>query len=182
MKKAIRILTAVGAAFALALVLVGCGNSKSQSNGSNDSSKASMQNTNTNNTDAKTALTSGGKLWYMAGSLNAKSKSGFDAYYFKGNKVTIYGVDKIYKSFDAAKKANALDKQGTLTYSFKNKSKTRPVISMKGQLSGLDMEQTISVKKPVSGTNKASGLKVSGYKVVRDLDYDKTNQVLVAVQ
>lgn len=180
MKKAIRILTAVSAAFALALVLVGCGNSKSQSNGSNDSSKASMQNTN--NTDAKTALTKGNKLWYMAGSLNAKSKSGFDAYYFKGNKVTIYGVDKIYKSLDAAKKADALDKQGTLTYKLKNTSKTKPVISMKGQLSGLDMDQTISVGKPISGTNTASGLKVAGYKVVRDLDYDKTNQVLVAVQ
>ena len=77
---------------------------------------------------------------------------------------------------------DALDKQGTLTYKLKNTSKTKPVISMKGQLSGLDMDQTISVGKPISGTNNASGLMVAGYKVVRDLDYDKTNQVLVAVQ
>lgn len=182
MKKVVHILTAVSAAFALALVLVGCGNSKSQSNGSNDSSKASMQNTNTNEKDAKATITKSGKLWYMAGGINAKSKSGFDAYSFKGNKVTIYSVDKIYKSYGAAKNANALNKQGTLTYSFKNSSKTNPVISMKGKLSGLDMSQTISVKKQISGTNKNSGLKVSGYKVVRDLDYDKTNQVFVAVQ
>ena len=177
MKRVIRLLTAVSAVFALALVLVGCGNSASKSN---DSSKASMQNTN--NSDAKTDITQGGKLWYMAGSLNAKSKSGFDAYYFKGNKVTIYGVDKIYKSYDAAKKAKALDKQGTLKYSFKNNSKTKPVISMKGQLSGLDMSQTVSVGNSTSGTNKATGHQVSGYKVVRDLDYDKTHQVFVAVK
>ncbi len=77
------------------------------------------------------------------------------------------------------KKANDLDKQGTLKYSFKNDSKDQPVIYMKGKLSDIPMDQTVSVKDKVSGTYKAANLKVSGYQVVRNLDDDPAKQVLV---
>lgn len=166
---------AVMAAASVALILSGCGKQADK-----QSNKASMQNPVASKS-AKSALLNHNNLWYMNGSINHKSKSGIDAYRFdKRNKtVTIYSVDKIYRSYAAAKKANALDAQGTLKYSFKNNSNTRPVINMKGKLSDIPMEQTVSVNGKVSGNNKESHLSVSGYKVVRDLDDDPVKQILV---
>lgn len=162
------------------LFLAGCGNSSKKSSSNNDSSKASMQNP-VKHQSAKEALVSNDNLWYMNGSINYKSKSGIDAYKFdkKNNTVTIYSVNKMYKTYSQAKKANDLDKQGTLKYSFKNDSKDQPVIYMKGKLSDIPMDQTVSVKDKVSGTYKAANLKVSGYQVVRNLDDDPAKQVLV---
>ncbi|MGP3641496.1 hypothetical protein [Lentilactobacillus hilgardii] len=162
----------------LGLVLAGCGKSSNKS--SNPTSKTSMQNPTKDKT-AKEALTSNDNLWYMNGSINYKSKTGIDAYKFDKahNTVTIYSVGKMYKTYDDAKKANDLDKQGTLKYSFKNDSAENPVIYMKGKLSDIPMDQTVSVKGKVSGKYHASDLKVSGFKVVRNLDNDDAKQVLV---
>jgi hypothetical protein len=163
----------------LSLFLVGCGQSAKKGTATN-SSKASMQNP-TKNKSAKEALVASNNLWYMNGTINYKSQSGIDAYKFnqRNHTVTIYSVNKIYKSYSAAKKANDLNKQGTLKYSFKNNSNDRPVIYMKGKLSDIPMDQTVSVKNQVSGTYKAANLKVSGYQVVRNLDDDPAKQVLV---
>ncbi|MCH4163860.1 MAG: hypothetical protein LKF37_03655 [Lentilactobacillus diolivorans] len=160
------------------LILAGCGNSSKKS--SNPSSKTSMQNP-TADKSAKEALTSNNNLWYMNGTINYKSKTGIDAYKFnkENNTVTIYSVDKMYKTYNDAKKANDLNKQGTLTYSFKNTSSDNPVLYMKGKLSDIPMDQTVSVKDKVAGKNHEANLKVAGYKVVRDLDNDPAKQVLV---
>lgn len=165
---------------AFALILAGCQKSNNSSSNNNDSSKVSMQNPTAGKT-VKEALTSGNNLWYMNGKINYNSKSGIDAYHFnkKNNTVTIYSVSKIYKSFNQAKRANDLNKQGTLKYSFTNNSSSNPVIHMKGKLSGIPMEQTVSFKSKVTGKYKKANLHVAGYKVVRDLDEDQTNQVLV---
>lgn len=162
----------------LGLILAGCG--KSSSKNANPSSKTSMQNPTKGKT-AKEALISNDNLWYMNGSINYKSKTGIDAYRFNRHNqtVTIYSVSKIYKTYKDAKKANDLDKQGTLKYSFKNKSANNPVIYMKGKLSDIPMDQTVSVRSKVSGKYHAANLKVSGFKVVRNLDNDDAKQVLV---
>ncbi|WP_283679900.1 hypothetical protein [Lentilactobacillus sp. Marseille-Q4993] len=155
-----------------ALVLTGCSK--------NDSNKTSMKNPIAGKT-AKEALTSHNNLWYMNGKINYHSESGIDAYHFNKSKqtVTIYSVSKIYKTFSQAKKAKDLNKQGTLKYTFKNSSANNPVIYMKGKLAGIPMDQTVSVKSKVSGTYKKDHINVAGFRVVRDLDADKTHQVLV---
>lgn len=163
-----------------ALVLAGCSSSSNKGTSKNDSSKASMQNA-VQHKSAKEVLTSNKNLWYMNGSINYKSKSGIDAYRFnrKNHTVTIYSVNKMYKTYDQAKKANDLDKQGTLKYAFKNNSDNNPVIYMKGKLSDIPMHQTVSVKDTVSGKNHDTNLSVTGYKVVRNLDDDPATQVWV---
>lgn len=179
MKKRRSLAAILAVVTSFALILAGCSSSSNKSS-NNDSSKASMQN-QVQNKSAKEVLTSNDNLWYMNGSINYKSKSGIDAYKFnsKNHTVTIYSVNKIYKTYSEAKKANDLDKQGTLKYTFKNDSADKPVIYMKGKLSDIPMHQTVSVKNTVSGKNHQSKLKVSGYKVVRNLDNDPAPQVWV---
>lgn len=162
----------------LGLVLAGCG--KSSQKGANPSSKTSMQNATKGKT-AKQALVSNDNLWYMNGAINAKSKTGIDAYKFdkRNHTVTIYSVSKMYKTYKDAKKANDLAKQGTLKYTFKNDSATNPIIYMKGKLSDIPMDQTVTVKSKVTGKYHAGNLKVAGFKVVRNLDNDDATQVLV---
>ncbi|WP_268912162.1 hypothetical protein [Lentilactobacillus sp. SPB1-3] len=179
-RKPLGLLFAVFTAFVL--ILAGCQKNNSSAT-NNDDSKASMQNPTEKQT-AKQALNSVDNLWYMNGKINYNSKSGIDAYHFnsKNNTVTIYSVSKVYKNMEQAKKANDLNKQGTLKYTFSNKSADNPVIHMKGKLAGIPMEQTVSVHSKVSGKYNKTNVKVTGYKVVRDLDEDKTSQVLVTPQ
>lgn len=176
-RRSLAAILAVVASFAL--ILAGCSNSSNKSS-TNQSNKASMQN-ETQDKSAKQLLTSNDNLWYMNGSINYKSKSGIDAYKFnsKNHTVTIYSVNKMYKTYSEAKQANDLDKQGTLKYTFKNDSANKPVIYMKGKLSDIPMHQTISVKNAVRGKNHQSHLTVTGYKVVRNLDDDPAPQVWV---
>lgn len=180
MKKNRSLATILALVATLSLFLAGCGNASKKGSADNDSSKASMQNP-VKDKPAKEALVSNDNLWYMNGSINYKSKSSIDAYKFdkQANTVTIYSVNKMYKTYNEAKKANDLNKQGTLTYSFKNDSDSQPVIYMKGKLSDIPMDQTVSVKSEVAGTYKAANLKVTGYQVVRNLDDDPAKQVLV---
>lgn len=164
----------------LGFVLAGCGTSSNKGS-SNQSSKTSMQNNPVAHKSAKTALTASDNLWYMNGAINDKSKTGIDAYRFdkKHHTVTIYSVSKMYKTYQAAKKANDLNKQGTLKYTFKNQSANKPIIYMKGKLSDIPMDQTVTVKSKVNGKNHTSNLSVTGFKVVRNLDDDNAAQVLV---
>ncbi len=163
----------------LGLLLAGCGQSANKGS-ANPSSKTSMQNT-AQHKSAKDALLSTDNLWYMNGTINYKSKSGIDAYKFNkaNHTVTIYSVNKIYKTYHDAKKANDLNKQGTLKYTFKNNSADNPVLYMKGKLSDIPMSQTVSVRGKVTGKNTQSNLHVFGYHVVRNLDDDAAKQVLV---
>ncbi|WP_252899041.1 hypothetical protein [Secundilactobacillus odoratitofui] len=88
-------------------------------------------------------------------------------------------MNKFYKTYSAAKKANALNKEGTVKYTFTKNSKNQTVIKLSGKLSGIDMTQTVTVKNTTKGTNKATKLHMSGYQAVRDVDMDKTNAVFV---
>ncbi len=101
--RSLAVILAVVASFAL--ILAGCSSSSNKSS-NNDSSKASMQN-QVQNKSAKEVLTSNDNLWYMNGSINYKSKSGIDAYKFnsKNHTVTIYSVNKMYKTYSEAKKS-----------------------------------------------------------------------------
>ena len=165
----------------LALGLAACGNQSKSSN--NDNQKSSFKNapTSTSASDVKDTVQNSNILWYSAGSVNAKSKSGYEAFVFdKSTKhVTFYNVSKFYKSLSAAKSANALNKVGTVRYTFKTNSKNQTVIRFSGKLSDIPMTQTMTFTGTTKGTNKANKIDLSGYKVVRDVDYDKTNAVFV---
>lgn len=160
----------------MALGLAGCSNSSKS--GSNQ--QASFKNQTTKKTDVKSTLTGSKQLWYVAGNVNAKSNSGIEAYRFNGNKATVYNVDKLYKSYSAAKKADALNKVGTLKATFTTKG-DQTVVHFKGKLSGIPMTQKFTVKKTLTGTNKSTKLKVAGYHINRDVDEDVTKAVLVKV-
>lgn len=160
----------------MALGLAGCSNSSKS--GSNQ--QASFKNQTTKKTDVKSTLTGSKQLWYVAGNVNAKSNSGIEAYRFNGNKATVYNVDKLYKSYSAAKKADALNKVGTLKATFTTKG-DQTVVHFKGKLSGIPMTQKFTVKKTLTGTNKSTKLKVAGYHINRDVDEDVTHAVLVKV-
>ncbi|MDT7013426.1 hypothetical protein [Levilactobacillus namurensis] len=176
MKKT-RVLTALLSLVAvMAIGLAGCSNSGQ--NGSNQ--QASFKNQTTKKADVKSTLTKSKQLWYVAGNVNAKSNSGLEAYRFNGNKVTVYNVDKLYKSYNAAKKADALNKAGTLTATFKTKGK-QTLIKFKGKLSDIPMTQKFTVKKTLTGTNKSTKLKVAGYHISRNVDEDVTKAVLMKV-
>ncbi|GEO74286.1 hypothetical protein FD30_GL001189 [Levilactobacillus namurensis DSM 19117] len=176
MKKT-RVLTALLSLVAvMAIGLAGCSNSSQ--NGSNQ--QASFKNQTTKKADVKSTLTKSKQLWYVAGNVNAKSNSGLEAYRFNGNKVTVYNVDKLYKSYNAAKKADALSKAGTLTATFKTKGK-QTLIKFKGKLSDIPMAQKFTVKKTLTGTNKSTKLKVAGYHISRNVDEDVTKAVLMKV-
>ena len=168
--------TLMGAVAILTIGLAGC-SSNSQS-GSNQ--QASFKNQTTKKADVTSTLTGSKQLWYVAGKVNAKSNSGIEAYRFNGHKATVYNVDKFYKSFKAAKKADALNKVGTLKATFKTKG-DQTVVHFKGKLSDIPMTQTFTVKKTLTGTNKKTKLKVAGYHIARDVDEDVTQAVLVKV-
>lgn len=177
MKKSRIFATAMSLVALLAIGLAGCTNS-SQS-GSNQ--QASFKNQSTKKADVKTTLTKSKQLWYVAGNINAKSNSGMEAYRFNSNgQATVYNVNKIYKSYAAAKKAKALNKAGTLKTTFTTKG-DQTVVNFKGKLSGIPMTQKFTVKKTLTGTNKSTKLKVAGYHINRDVDEDVTHAVLVKV-
>lgn len=164
----------------LALVLAACGN---QSQGNKQHEQASFKNepTSTKPSDVQKTIEDSNALWYAAGGVNKKSESGMEAFYFNKNtnRVTIYNVTKYYQSYSAAKSANALNKEGTVRYTFKTDANNQTVIKFAGKLSDIPMTQTMTFKDTTTGTNNATKIGLSGYKVVRDVDYDKTNAVFV---
>ncbi|WP_125574393.1 hypothetical protein [Levilactobacillus huananensis] len=165
----------------LAILTIGLAGCSSKSSDSGNTQQASFKNKTTKKADVKSTLTQSKQLWYVTGSVNAKSNSGLEAYKFnKDGKVTVYNVNKFYKTFSAAKKANALNKEGTLTTTFKTKGK-QTEISFKGKLSDIPMTQKFTVKTTLTGKNKATHLKVAGYHIARDVDEDVTKAVLVKV-
>ncbi|HBF74109.1 MAG TPA: hypothetical protein DDW71_02470, partial [Lactobacillus sp.] len=106
----------------LAIFLTACGSQSA----SKSHEQASFKNepATTKHTDVKSTVLSGDGFWYLAGKINHKSNSGVEAVAFdkKTGKATMYNVDKFYKSYSAAKKAKALNKEGTVKYTFtKNK-------------------------------------------------------------
>lgn len=176
MKKTRVLAAAMSLVAIMAIGLAGCSNSSKS--GSNQ--QASFKNQTTKKADVKSTLTGSKQLWYVAGNVNAKSNSGLEAYRFDGNKATVYNVDKLYKSYNAAKKADALNKVGTLTATFETKGQ-QTVVHFKGKLSGISMTQKFTVKKTLTGTNKSTKLKVAGYHIDRDVDDDVTQAVLLKV-
>lgn len=164
----------------LAIFLTACG-SKSSSHKTNESASFKNEPTTTKHSDVKSAVLSGDGFWYLAGKINHKSNSGIEAIAFDKNssKATMYNVDKFYKTFNAAKKAKALNKEGTVRYTFTTNKDNQTVIKLSGKLSGIDMTQTVTVKDSTKGTNKSTNLHLSGYHAVRDVDMDKTNVVFV---
>jgi len=176
MKKSRLFATVFSLVALMAIGLAGCSNSSKS--GSNQ--QASFKNQTTKKSDVKTTLTGSKTLWYVAGSVNSKSNSGIEAYRFDGNKATVYNVNKLYKSYNAAKKADALNKVGTLNATFKTKG-DQTIVNFKGKLSGIPMTQKFTVKKTLTGTNKATKLKVAGYHIDRDVDADVTHAVLVKI-
>ncbi|WP_367295841.1 hypothetical protein [Levilactobacillus yonginensis] len=178
MKKSRIFTAAIGLLAVFAIGLAGCSNNSSKS-GNNQ--QASFKNKTTKKADVKSTLTGSTKLWYVTGAVNAKSNSGLEAYRFnKNGKVTVYNVNKLYKSYSAAKKANALNKEGTLNTTFKTKGDDT-VINFKGKLSDIPMTQKFTVKDTLTGKNKESKLKVAGYHISRDVDQDVTKAVMVKV-
>lgn len=178
MKKSRMIAAAVSLLAVFAIGLAGCSSSNSKS-GSNQ--QASFKNKTTKKADVKSTLTNSKQLWYVNGSINAKSNSGLEAYRFDSKgKATVYNINKYYKSFSAAKKDNALNKIGTLNTTFVTKG-DNTVIKFKGKLSDIPMTQKFTVKKTVTGKNDASKLKVAGYHIARDVDDDVTQAILVKV-
>lgn len=177
MKKSRIFATVLSLVAVMAIGLAGC--SQKAKSGSNQ--QASFANKTTKKSDVKTTLTSSKQLWYVAGSVNAKSNSGLEAYIFDSNgKATVYNVDKYYKSLSAAKKAGALNKSGVLNTTFTTKG-DNTVIKFKGKLSDIPMTQKFTVKKTLTATNKASKLKVAGYHIARDVDNDVTQATMVKV-
>lgn len=178
MKKSRMIAAAMSLLAVFAIGLAGCSSSSSKS-GSNQ--QASFNNKTTKKSDVKSTLTSSTQLWYVNGSINAKSNSGLEAYRFDSNgKATVYNVNKFYDSYSAAKKDNGLSKIGTLNTTFTTKG-DQTVISFKGKLSDIPMTQKFTVKNTLTGKNNASKLKVAGYHISRDVDNDVTKAVLVKV-
>ncbi|KRK99673.1 hypothetical protein FD04_GL002449 [Secundilactobacillus odoratitofui DSM 19909 = JCM 15043] len=163
----------------LAIFLTACGSKSSTK--SNEQASFKNEPTTTKHADVKSSVLSGDGFWYLAGKINHKSNSGIEAIAFNKNtgKATMYNVNKFYKTYSAAKKANALNKEGTVKYTFTKNSKNQTVIKLSGKLSGIDMTQTVTVKNTTKGTNKATKLHMSGYQAVRDVDMDKTNAVFV---
>lgn len=163
-----------------AIFLTACGN-QSASNKSHEQASFKNEPATTKHTDVKSTVLSGDGFWYLAGKINHKSNSGVEALAFdkKTGKATLYNVDKFYKSYSAAKKAKALNKEGTVKYTFTKNKQNQTVIKLAGKLSGIDMTQTVTVKDTTKGTNKATKLHLSGYHAVRDVDMDKTNIVFV---
>lgn len=177
MKKSRIFAAALSLVAIMAVGLAGC--SSSSQSGSNQ--QASFKNKTTKKSDVKSTLTSSKQLWYVTGSVNAKSNSGLEAYRFNSNgKATVYNVNKIYKSYSAAQKDNALSKVGTLNTTFKTKG-DNTVIKFKGKLSDIPMTQKFTVKQTLTGKNNAAKLKVAGYHINRDVDNDVTKAVLVKV-
>ncbi|WP_407888411.1 hypothetical protein [Levilactobacillus sp. N40-8-2] len=165
----------------LAILTIGLAGCSSKSSKSGSTQQASFKNKTTKKADVKSTLTNSTKLWYVTGAVNAKSNSGMEAYRFnKDGKVTVYNVNKFYKTYAAAKKANALNKSGELNTTFKTKG-DNTVINFKGKLSDIPMTQKFTVKKTLTGTNKATKLKVAGYHISRDIDNDVTQAVMVKV-
>lgn len=164
----------------LAIFLTACG-SKSSNNKSNQQASFKNEPATNKHTDVKSTVLSGDGFWYLAGKINHKSNSGIEAVAFDKHtgKATMYNVDKFYKSYSAAKKANALNKEGTVKYTFTKDKKNQTLIKLSGKLSGVDMTQTVTVKDTTKGTNKTTKLHLSGYHAVRDVDMDKTNIVFV---
>ena len=136
----------------LAIFLTACG-SKSSSNKPSSNEQASFKNEpkTTKHADVKSTVLSGDGFWYLAGKINHKSNSGIEAVAFdkKTGKATMYNVDKFYKSYSAAKKAKALNKEGTVKYTFTQNKKDQTLIKLSGKLSGIDMTQTVTVKDAV---------------------------------
>ncbi|MGY5339191.1 hypothetical protein [Levilactobacillus spicheri] len=176
MKKSRVLATVFSLIAVMAIGLAGCSNSSKS--GSNQ--QASFKNQTTKKADVKSTLTGTKQLWYVAGNVNAKSNSGLEAYRFDGNRATVYNIDKLYKSYSAAKKADALHKAGTLKATFTTKG-SQTIVHFKGKLSGIPMTQTFTVKKTLTGTNKSTKLKVAGYHINRDVDDDVTHAVLMKV-
>ncbi|KRM58467.1 hypothetical protein [Secundilactobacillus malefermentans] len=180
MKKSRTMAIFISLAAVLVVVLSACGKSSNQSN-----QQASFRNEvkSTKATSVQSQISNNSDLWYLSGGINSKSNSGFEAYKFDkdSKKVTIYNVSKYYKTYSAAQKANALSKEGTLSYSFGKNSKSQTVIKFKGKLSDIPMTQTFTVKDTTTGKNKSTRLHVTGYKIVRDIDEDKTNNVFVKI-
>lgn len=164
----------------LAIFLTACGN-QSSSKKTDESASFKNEPTTTKHTDVKSSVLSGDGFWYLAGKINHKSNSGVEAIAFdkSSDKATMYNVNKFYKSYAAAKNAKALNKEGTVKYTFTKNNKNQTVIKLAGKLSGIQMTQTVTVKDTTKGTNKATKLHMSGYKAVRDVDMDKTNAVFV---
>src|SRR5699024_7923591 len=106
----------------LAILTIGLAGCSSKSSKSGSTQQASFKNKTTKKADVKSTLTNSKKLWYVTSSVNAKSNSGMEAYRFnKNGKVTVYNVNKFYKTYAAAKKADALNKSGVLNTTFKTK-------------------------------------------------------------
>lgn len=164
----------------LAIFLTACG-SKSSNNKSNEQASFKNEPATTKHTDVKSTVLSGDGFWYLAGNINHKSNSGIEAIAFDkdSGKATMYNVDKFYKSYSAAKNAKALNKEGTVKYTFTTNKQNQTLIKLSGKLSGIDMTQSITVKDTTKGTNKSTKLHLSGYHAVRDVDMDKTNVVFV---
>ncbi|MFC6275228.1 hypothetical protein ACFQET_06820 [Levilactobacillus tangyuanensis] len=179
MKKSRIFAAALSLVAVMAVGLAGCSNSNSSKSGSNQ--QASFKNKTTKKADVKSTLTSSKQLWYVTGSVNAKSNSGLEAYSFdKQGNATVYNVNKIYKSYAAADKAKALNKEGTLKATFKTKGDDT-IVNFKGKLSDIPMTQKFTVKDTLTGKNKATHLKVAGYHIARDVDNDVTKAVMIKV-
>ncbi|MFC6255242.1 hypothetical protein ACFP1H_11685 [Secundilactobacillus hailunensis] len=165
----------------LAIFLTACGSSTANKSNSHEQASFKNEPTTTKHADVKSSILSGDGFWYLAGKINHKSNSGIEAIAFdkKTGKATMYNVDKFYKSYSAAKRAKALNKEGTVKYTFTKDKKDQTMIKLSGKLSGIDMTQTVTVKDSTKGTNKATKLHLSGYHAVRDVDMDKTNVVFV---
>lgn len=178
MKKSKTILLSLVAV--LTLMLAACGK-QSQSDKKHEQASFKNEPTSTKSDDVKSTLESRGNLWYAAGGINTKSASGMEAFHFdKATKrVTIYNIDKFYKSYSAAKKANALAVEGTVRYAYKTNGKNQTVVKFAGTLSDIPMTQTMTFKGTTTGTNKATKIGLSGYKVNRTVDGDTMGVVFV---
>lgn len=163
----------------LAIVLAGCG--KQSQSKHNEQASFKNEPKTTQHADVKSTVLKGDGFWYLAGKINHNSNSGVEAVAFDKatGKATMYNVDKFYKSFSAAKKAGALNKEGTVSYTFIKNSNNQTVIKLSGKLSGIPMTQTVTVKATTKGTNNKTKLHMSGYKAVRNVDSDQTNAVFV---
>lgn len=163
----------------MAIFLAACG--KQSQSKSNESASFKNEPTTSQTSDVKSTVLKGDGFWYLAGSINGKSNSGMEAIAFDSDtgKATMYNVDKYYMSYGNAQKSNALNKEGTVNYSFKQNDNNQTVIKLSGKMSGVAFDETLTVKTKTHGKNKDKTLNISGYKAVRDVDADKTNIVFV---
>lgn len=150
-----------------AILIAGC--SKSSSDHSNASLKPSPKS------PTEQIKTNSG-LWFSAKDYNQKSKSGFEAFEFKGDKVTLYTASKIAKTTSDQNKIKKDGKMGDGKYSIKTKG-SKTIVNINAKISGIPANYKFTIKGKTAKSTKS--LRAQGFTVDKTVDHDTVSGILV---